>query len=61
MTAPSHDKQPIQAHLSEKLDQTEADRRRADRLIAELEALLEEARQLRARYLPRKREPDIDR
>jgi hypothetical protein len=61
MAAPSHDEQPAQAHPSDKLDQAAAERRRTDRLLVELEALLEEARQLRARYLPRNQRPDPDR
>jgi hypothetical protein len=44
-------------HASGARDPAGDDQRQMDRLLAELEALLEEAKQLRARYLRLKQEP----
>jgi hypothetical protein len=60
VTVPSDDERSAACtnHASDELDQVGNDRQQMDSLIAELEALLEEARQLPTRYLLRKQEPD---
>jgi hypothetical protein len=61
MTASSHDeRQPTSAAGADhdQLDQADDDRRQMDSIMAELEALLEEAGQLQKRYTLRKQEPE---
>jgi hypothetical protein len=57
MTAPSHDEESASAAGADRAPdepvRVEDDQQRVDRLLAELEALLEEAKQLRTRYRQR--------
>jgi hypothetical protein len=63
MSSPTHDERRSTSaacadHASDQLDQADDNRRQMDSMIAELEALLEEAGQLQTRYTLRKQGPE---